>query len=123
MDRDGTKILPDESIEYRWRGVSMDRYEKGRWFRPRFPTVGFSLGLTEGRIIRQLIKLEPTDSPVLFGLRPMVSLDAPDKHYTPEFNELDGSIFRTDPKGGDDRLLGRLAGKARSTTDRALPVP
>ena len=102
VDRDGTRLRPDPSIEYRWRGVSMDRYETRRWYRPHFKPNGYTLGLTErwheSRVIRQLIKLEPTDSPVLFGLRPILDADAADKRFQPELNELDGSLFRTDSR-------------------------
>ena len=98
FDREWKRLSPPPDAEYRWRGVSMDRYEKGRWYRHRFKTNGYTLGLTErwreSRIIRQLIKLEPTDSPVLFGLRPILDADAPDKRFLPELNETDGTLFR-----------------------------
>ena len=98
FDRDGSRMTPDPDIEYRWRGVSMDRYERGRWFRPPFKANGYTLGLAErwreSRVIRQLIKLEPTDSPVLFGLRPILDADAADKRFLPELNEADGILFR-----------------------------
>ena len=102
VDRDGARLAPEANVEYRWRGVSMDRYEKGRWYRPRFKANGYTLGLTERwretRVIRQLIKLEPNDSPVLFGLRPVLDADAPDKRFSPDLNEVDGSLFRTDTR-------------------------
>jgi hypothetical protein len=102
IDREGTKLVPDESLEYRWRGVCLDRYEKGRWSRPRIKPNGLTLGLAElwreSRVIRQLIKLEPIDSPVLFGLRPVVDMDAPDKRFSPELNEFDGTLFRADTR-------------------------
>ena len=102
VDRDNVRLAPDRTVEYRWRGVSMDRYEKGHWYRPRYRANGYSLGLTdrwrETRVIRQLIKLEPNDSPVLFGLRPILDADAPDKRFSPELNDGDGSLFRTDTR-------------------------
>ena len=102
VDRDNSRLVPDASVEYRWRGVSMDRYEKGRWHRPRFKPNGYTLGLSERwretRVVRQLIKLEPNDSQVLFGLRPILDADAPDKRYQPEINEADGSLFRNDSR-------------------------
>ena len=42
--------------------------------------------------------LEPTDNPVLFGLRPVLDVDAPDKRFQPILNETDGSLFRADPR-------------------------
>ncbi len=98
LDNEGSRIVPGQDDESRWRGVSMDRYERGRWFRPKFKANGYSLGLTdrwrESRVVRQQIKLEPTDSPVLFGLRPILDADAPDKRFLPELNEADGTLFR-----------------------------
>ena len=99
-DRDGARVTPDNQVEYRWRGVSMDRYETGRWFRPKFQANDFALARIdrgpESRIIRQTIKLEPTDSPVLFGLRPVFELESTTRQFTTQFNELDGSFYRTE---------------------------
>jgi protein-glutamine gamma-glutamyltransferase len=101
-DRDGARVTPDEITEYRWRGVSMDRYVKGRWHRPKLIANGYTLGLAERALepqaIRQTIKLEPTDSPILFGLRPILNVDSQDPRYRPELNEFDGSLFRPDPR-------------------------
>src|SRR5206468_120165 len=35
VDRDGQRIAWDPDNEYRWRGVSLDLYERGYWRRPR----------------------------------------------------------------------------------------
>jgi len=100
VDREGKRIVPvNGGPEQRWRGVTLDRYGKGRWRRPKMRISGSTLGLPSyGRlaVIRQLIKLEPTDNPVLFGLRPIVNSDANDKRFQPQVNEIDGSMFRED---------------------------
>ena len=75
-DEKGEATRPDE--EPLWRGVTMLRYDGGRWHRQ---TKGDSGGrqlqrsdprLKEGKLIRQKIKLEPIDSPTLFGIRPIL---------------------------------------------------
>jgi len=98
VDRQNRRLRHDPDVERRWRGVSLDRYHGGRWSRPKPRLNGFTPGLTNlGRdqpTIRQLVKLEPTDSPILFGLRPILDADAPDKRFMLETNEVDGSVSR-----------------------------
>ena len=63
FDREWKRLPPAPDTEYRWRGVSMDRYEKGRWRRPHMPVNGYNLSIGDrwvgSPIIRQVIKLEP----------------------------------------------------------------
>ena len=47
FDRDGTGWSPTADAEYRWRGVTMDRYEKGRWRRPGSGSTATPSGSTE----------------------------------------------------------------------------
>jgi hypothetical protein len=47
-------------------------------------------------MIRQVIKLEPNDSPVLFALRPILEFESVDKQFQPQMNEHDGSLSRSD---------------------------
>jgi protein-glutamine gamma-glutamyltransferase len=100
VDLENSRMVPEATQEYRWRGVSMDWYEAGRWSRPEFRPTGYTFGHTERwkkkRIIRQLIKLEPTDSRVLFGLRPICNAEAPDRRL--ELIETDGSLYRADSR-------------------------
>jgi len=99
VDLAGKRIVPNRAgPEQRWRGVTLDRYGKGRWRRPKLRMSGYSFGASNGRlpVIRQLIKLEPTDNPVLFGLRPVVNFDSVEKRFQPQLNEIDGSMFRED---------------------------
>ncbi len=102
FDREGNRHAPEAGRDYRWRGVSMDRYSEGRWRRPRPHTMGYSPGVpthqADSRIIRQMIRLEPTDSPVLFSLRPIIQVGGPDRRNDPEINKSDGSLFRGEPR-------------------------
>jgi hypothetical protein len=103
LDQSGMKLPLDDNREYRWRGVTMDRYETGNWYRPDYRAHNnFALGLSDrGRdtpIIRQVIKLEPNDSRVLFALRPILYADSVDKHFMPESRNMDGSLYRSDTR-------------------------
>jgi len=101
-DSDGNRIAPD-SPELLWRGVSMAKYERGRWRRlgvrpsPAFPN-DLPGRPTAARTVRQLIKIEPTDNPVLFGLRPVLDAKSSNRRSMPEFNEADGSIHRQESR-------------------------
>jgi transglutaminase-like putative cysteine protease len=93
------KIPPDG--ERLWRGVSLARYERGRWRKMSAQrTIAFPIGaasqLPESSLVRQQIKLEPTDNPVLFGLRPIIRADSLNRRPPPEFNQVDGSLRRQD---------------------------
>ena len=102
-DEDDKTIRPAE--EPLWRGVTMLRYEKGRWHRQSKPTqtvVSFRdrRSTAQRKMIHQKIKLEPNDSPTLFGIRPM--LDASSAHrFSPHLSTNDGTLFRPDSRGGD----------------------
>src|SRR5262249_25787247 len=83
-----------------WRGVTMSDYGNGRWHRRRVDTSPFTAAsdhVESRRIIRQKIRLEATDSPVLFGLRPMLEATPPPRAQI-EFNDIDGTIVRQDPR-------------------------
>ena len=103
QDLDGNRIVPaKDGPEQRWRGVSLDQYDRGRWRRPKLHNTNqtLSLQIRGGRraVIRQVIKLEPSDSPILFGLRPVVDMYSADKRFSPLLNEVDGSLFRDDSR-------------------------
>ncbi len=104
-DEDDKTIRPaDEPL---WRGVTMLRYDKGRWHRQSKPTqsvVSFQdqrhRPARSRKRIHQKIKLEPNDSATLFGIRPM--LDASSAHkFAPHLSTNDGTLFRPDSRGGD----------------------
>jgi transglutaminase-like putative cysteine protease len=83
----------------------MMSYDKGRWHRPPrpghvpFPTMA---ELPPSRpIIRQHIRLEPTDSAVVFGLRPMYEARRSSGFRVGSdlrLNALDGTVVREDPR-------------------------
>ena len=102
-DKNNNRTSPsDDPGEQRWRGVTLDRYVHGRWRRPHLRNIGATLSLprydSDLAVVRQSIKLEPTDSPVLFGLRPIMGLSSSDKRFDPELHEVDGSISRGDSR-------------------------
>lgn len=89
------KIRP--SGEPLWRGVTMATYDQGRWHRSgkELTTVPLTMSHNATETIRQDIKLESTDSPVLFGLRPITSIRmATATRNGPEFNMADGTFVR-----------------------------
>jgi transglutaminase-like putative cysteine protease len=92
-----------------WRGVTLARYDSGRWFRqakkpgtfPILPQSAFVNRQTNRprAVVRQQIKLESNDSNVLFGLRPMIDASSP-RRYGPDLNGIDGTITRNDTRPG-----------------------
>ncbi|WP_435006301.1 transglutaminase TgpA family protein [Tundrisphaera lichenicola] len=94
--------LPAPEAEMRWRGVSMEVYEKRGWRRVREPVKTYPLSMgdrwSESPVIRQVIKLEPTDSRILFAFHPILEAETSDLRYTPELSAADGSLIRTDTK-------------------------
>ena len=96
----GRKITPTE--EFLWRGVALSKYERGRWRKMMWRAQGFPpdppRAASSRPLIRQQIKIEPTDNPTLFGLRPILWADSPNRRLPPEFNITDGSIHRADSR-------------------------
>jgi protein-glutamine gamma-glutamyltransferase len=89
-----------------WRGVTMIRYERGRWRRqPRYTStyyVGFPGGKLSPDLIRQKIKLEPNDSPTLFAIRPIRTVEPGESgpRVSPILNPVDGTLLRPDSRLG-----------------------
>jgi transglutaminase-like putative cysteine protease len=105
-----------------WRGVTMSSYDKGRWLRPQrlgpgsFPST--SRLQQKHKIIEQRVRLEPTDSPVLFGLRPMFDVKSTTHvHSTPRLNAADGTVIREDPRSENYDYV------VYSWADFSLPQP
>jgi transglutaminase-like putative cysteine protease len=101
-DENGKTVQPAE--ELLWRGVTMFRYEGGRWHRQAKPTqavVGFNIDRRprNSRKLRQKIKLEPIDSPTLFGVRPIIYVRS-FLPFSPSMSTNDGTLFRSDAPGG-----------------------
>jgi protein-glutamine gamma-glutamyltransferase len=87
-------------LEPLWRGVTMATYENGRWRRQQSRRKSMTFPVPQKvsrRTIRQQIKLEASDSPVLFGLRPMISAEGSIRNPT-EINPIDGTILRADAR-------------------------
>lgn len=98
-DMDGKTMHPPG--EPLWRGVTMLRYEAGRWRRqPRNSSqmyVGFPGRNLSRKLIRQKIKLEANDSPTLFAIRPIRYTDAGPR-LPPFLNPVDGTLQRPDQR-------------------------
>jgi transglutaminase-like putative cysteine protease len=100
-DMDG-KTMPPPG-EPLWRGVTMIRYERGRWRRqPRHSSqqyVAFPARNLSPMLIRQKIKLEANDSPTLFAIRPIRYTEAGSR-LSPFLNPVDGTLQRPDQRVG-----------------------
>jgi transglutaminase-like putative cysteine protease len=94
FDSNDRRVTPE--LEGLWRGISLQRYENGRWSRSRARPVEFEekdiLDARPLRTIRQMIKLEQVDTDVLFAMRPIRWADGPDL----VMNRNDGSLYRLD---------------------------
>jgi transglutaminase-like putative cysteine protease len=95
-DESDNRVPPPAGGEPLWRGVAMQTYDNGRWFRqPVFPRNMLRDNfprITPAKTIRQVVRLEPTDSDVLFGLRPIVLA----RGHELVMNITDGMIYRSD---------------------------
>ncbi len=102
-DENGDPIRPED--EPLWRGVTMLHYEGGRWVRQAKGTqavVSFKRDARlKGRLIRQRIKLEPIDSPTLFGIRPILNAVSTFERSQPCLSNNDGTLFRSDLLSGE----------------------
>ncbi len=106
VDDDGNRVeLEGEPL---WRGVTMAKYERGRWFRQGrrpsafpvyFPDLIDPATQQPRKSVKQFIKLEPNDSNALFGLRPMLEARS-SRRSRPDLNGIDGTISRTDARPG-----------------------
>ncbi len=97
-DNERRVMSPAEPL---WRGITMIDYDRGRWKRHHtgsresktFPIQSGKAGPT----IRQQIKLEASDSPVLFAMRPLRSAEG-SLRSSIEINRTDGTIQRSDTR-------------------------
>jgi hypothetical protein len=100
-DMEGKTISPPG--EPLWRGVTMIRYERGKWRRqPRHTSqqyVAFPGRNLSSKLIRQKIKLEANDSPTLFAMRPIRYTEA-GARLSPFLNPVDGTLQRPDHRVG-----------------------
>jgi transglutaminase-like putative cysteine protease len=105
---DADKAPTRPPVEPLWRGVTLNSYEKGRWRRQNYRSPRTFASYRE-RIaarrptLRQIIKLEPNDSPTLFGLRPFVLAESGHRlGMGPQFSAVDGTIYRNESRGSYD---------------------
>jgi transglutaminase-like putative cysteine protease len=91
-----------------WRGVALIRYENGSWKRQQHSVQTVvamkrfrNSGPVRRKVIRQIIKLEPNDSTILFAIRPILELTA-GARLAPYLNPADGTIFRPEARGSYD---------------------
>jgi hypothetical protein len=100
-DGDGKTIGPPP--EPLWRGVTLVRYETGRWRRQSHKVsqmyVGFAGRGRPQKLLRQKIKLEANDSEALFAIRPIRDA-ASGPSAAPYLNPMDGTLLRADSRGG-----------------------
>ena len=100
--RDEKANPADPPPEPLWRGVTLVEYEDRRrsWLRESVQTREVRNQIGEPApgvpLIHQQIRLEPTDSHVLFAMRPIVHVKGLDTRTIPYFNPRDGSIYRED---------------------------
>ncbi|HWE37999.1 MAG TPA: DUF3488 and transglutaminase-like domain-containing protein [Isosphaeraceae bacterium] len=97
-DATGATVQPDPATL--WRGTTLVTYKSKRWRRLDYWSIEQRPGWLRRpdgskRVLRQDIRLEPTDSEVLFGLRPI--LRARNNEFNPpNFNQIDGGLIRPD---------------------------
>lgn len=111
------RIAP--SGEPLFRGATMAIYRDGRWHRQEKHRGDFPVPpriLNAPRRIIQRIKLEPHDSTVLFGLRPMLMAHS-DRSPVPVLNPTDGTLFR------DDSRRGTYDYEVETNADASMPQP
>jgi protein-glutamine gamma-glutamyltransferase len=107
-DEDGKPVHPP--AEPLWRGVALSQYEKRRWKRQSQRSMQMVVsmkaftnnGPVKRDVIRQIIKLEPNDSAILFAMRPVLDMSAGSSRLTPFLNPVDGSIMRPETRGSYD---------------------
>lgn len=97
-DGDGSPTRP--TTEPLWRGSTMAQYENGKWHRQRLAGASLPVLRTRSGLLRQSIRLEANDSRSLFGIRPMVKLEASGQRNPPGINGVDGTLYRGEVRGG-----------------------
>ena len=92
-DSENNKIMP--TGETYWRGVTMGQYDNGQWKRQNTVQGNLSPRPDLKNTIRQKVRQEPTDSTVVFGLRPVIKAESlMRQRWGIQFNSTDGSMYR-----------------------------
>ena len=93
FDEEGKTTFP--AAEPYWRGVTMGEYDNGQWKRQTYAAGRFPQNPSLAGAIRQKIRQEPTDSEIIFGLRPVLRARSLMRFRSPIFfNSADGTMFR-----------------------------
>jgi hypothetical protein len=94
LDSAGQSVrLPEETL---WRGVTLTRYEAGHWVRTEpedVPIDRISFRPVPSGTLRLRVKLEPSDSDILFATRPIYGVSA-QRRGELAFNRSDGTLLR-----------------------------
>lgn len=102
-DEDGKAVEPEQDILL--RGLTFTKYEEAGWTRTEsdlLPVEHFNPEILAGTpLLRQHYKMEPSDSEVLFGVRPLYRVRTQALGEI-SFNRNDGSIVRRDPRDADE---------------------
>ena len=78
-----------------WRGVTMGQYDNGQWKRQNTVQGNLPPRPDLKNTIRQKVRQEPTDSTVVFGLRPVIKAESLMRlRWGIQFNSTDGSMYR-----------------------------
>ncbi|WP_152050345.1 transglutaminase TgpA family protein [Tautonia marina] len=102
----GNRYEPEEG-ELLWRGVTLSRYDDGRWARDRG---AIQLGSPPAsrrapdQILEQRIRMEETAERVIFGVRPILDISVRPEGLI-ALNSHDGTLIR-DPDRGVRRITG-----------------
>lgn len=120
-DEPTRETLKPADDAFLWRGVTLDDYRDARWHRTKrsmttFPNLRRNVPVSR-RIIQE-IKLEATDSEILFALRPMIIANSTTRgRPDPLLNSFDGTLLQSLGRAGtfDYRVI--------SDVGPALPQP
>jgi transglutaminase-like putative cysteine protease len=127
FDTEDRSVRPPEGQEMLWRGFAMALYQDGHWTRqdtaeaPDLPRLD-----ARPTDLRQRIKMEASDSDVLFGLRPIVGASGP---RVLRFNSIDGSLYRVDRRNLVEYMApvavyrGAMEYEVRSAAGRPMTQP
>jgi len=121
VDEEGHRVEPKE--ELLWRGVTLSRYEGGRWTRePHHAEVSLNFDNLKwnGPTLTQNIRMEATTDNVVFALRPVLDVRVSPAGLI-SMNGVDGSLKRGRTPRERRRFLRRENGPLHYTIVSAEP--
>ncbi|WP_250846917.1 DUF3488 and transglutaminase-like domain-containing protein [Aquisphaera insulae] len=128
-DMDHKPVRP--AAEPLWRGVTLTKYEKGLWRRQNKGAIhsiqvlaykpSTDLSTTP---IRQVIKLEPNDSPTLFAMRPVLDWPSTGRQSPAiSMNPIDGTLARSETRGTFDyEVISDADGEGPQVQESPIPA-